>query len=106
LGADQSGFTAATGDKTIAAILGDNATTPFADTATLAPKSELSNAANGIPAATWTVGGNTVSMPVADFYGNARTWPGAMGEKKKKVKSEKCEDGLPIKWSLSSIFHF
>jgi hypothetical protein len=75
----ESGWVAASGDKTIATILGSNNTTPFADTATLAPKSELSNATNGIPAATWTVGSNTASMPATDFYGNARTWPGAAG---------------------------
>jgi hypothetical protein len=75
----ESGFAAATGDTTIATILGDNATTPFANTDTLAPKTDLSNATNGIPAATWMVGTITASMPVADFYGNARTWPGAAG---------------------------
>jgi predicted outer membrane repeat protein len=78
----QSGFSN-TNDKTIAAILGDNATTPFTNTTTLAPKSELSSATYGIPAATWTVGTGataiTASMPSTDFYGETRTWPGAPG---------------------------
>jgi hypothetical protein len=66
---DESGFASATGDTTIEALLGSNTTTPFANAATLAPKSELSI----IPA---DFAGN---MPATDFYGVARTWPGAGG---------------------------
>jgi hypothetical protein len=65
----ESGFGGVTGDTTIEALLGDNATSPFANETTLAPKSELSI----IPA---TFAGN---MPARDFYGVARTWPGAPG---------------------------
>jgi hypothetical protein len=66
---NQSGFAAVTGDTTIADILGDNATSPFANADTLAPVSGLSI----IPA---TFAGN---MPVTDFNGEARTWPGSVG---------------------------
>jgi hypothetical protein len=56
-------------DTTIAALLGDNATTPFANETTLAPKSQLSI----IPA---SFAGN---MPAVDFYGVSRTWMGSAG---------------------------
>jgi hypothetical protein len=69
-------FTMVTGDVTIATIWGNNTTTPFADETTYAPKPELSNATYGIPQA-W--GSIATNMPVADFYGNVRTWPGAAG---------------------------
>jgi predicted outer membrane repeat protein len=69
-GTAQSGFANSTGnDTTIAALLGTNTTTPFADETTLAPKSQL----NIIPS---SFAGN---MPATDFYGEARTWPGAPG---------------------------
>jgi hypothetical protein len=80
-GSAQSGFAANTTnpDRTLATILGSNTTSPFADISDpanpdLAPVSGLSTATYGIPE-TW----GPANMPATDFYGNARTWPGATG---------------------------
>jgi hypothetical protein len=69
------GYTSVTGDTTIATLLGDNATSPFADISdpanpNLAPVSGLS-----IIPETWGV----ANMPATDFFGEERTWPGAVG---------------------------
>jgi len=66
----QSGFTAATGDTTVAAKLGSNTTTPFANTTTFEPKSQLRNILPSTPIA---------DFPLMDFNGVTRTWPGAPG---------------------------
>jgi len=90
-GTDPNGFTAATGDATFAPISGspnnvgfsNNITFPFdgtATTTTFTPRLGNSPANNTqlrtrIPASgSWTIGGNTVTMPSTDFYGNLRKW--------------------------------
>jgi hypothetical protein len=68
-GGSNSGFASVTGDTTIVALLGNNGTTPFANAATFAPKSQLNIILAGFAA----------NMPAKDFYGVARTGTGAAG---------------------------
>jgi hypothetical protein len=71
-----SGFAAATGDTTLAALLGSNATTPFTHVdgdgkpTDFTPKSELQNVMPATPIA---------DFPLTDFSGDTRIWPGAPG---------------------------
>jgi len=73
LGTSTSGFNAASNDidKTLAQLLGSNATSPFEDAASgnFAPVSGVQSV---IPAA-------IDGFPATDFFGITRTWPGAPG---------------------------
>jgi len=72
---DTAGWAVGTGDKTVAELLGDNATSPFSvaspvNAADFAPVADVQNVMPGT-----AIDG----FPTADFNGNDRDWPGAAG---------------------------